>query len=752
MAKKKSTDAKAKNREAPAAAVEKQPIVETIEKNFMPYAMSVIVARAIPEIDGFKPSHRKLLYTMYKMGLLTGAMTKSANVVGQTMQLNPHGSAAIYETLVRLTRGNESLLHPFIDSKGSFGKHYSSDMAYAAPRYTMCRLDPFCSEIFGGINENAVDLVPNYDNTTTEPVHLPTSFPNILVTPNVGIAVGMASNICSFNLSETCDAAMQMLLNPDTTTEQLLDILRAPDFPCGGILLYDREEMGEIYRTGRGSFRIRAKYVYDPKANCIDIIEIPYSTSIEQILKRISDLVKDNKLREITDIRDEIDVEGFKLTLDLRRGVDPDKLMLKLYKMTTLEDSFDCNFNVLIDGVPQVLGVRGLLEEWIRFRVGCVKRQLSHQLDKKNGRLHLLIGLGKILLDIDKAIKIIRETKLDREVVPNLMSGFSIDEAQAEFVADIKLRNINREYIMNQTKNIETLKKETAELSDIIGDEKKLKKQIIKELREVKAKYGKPRLTQILYAEDVEVYDESDEEPDDTLSNIFFTSEGYFKRISAASLRMSSDHKLKEGDKIIFSRELAGSTELIFITDRAQAYKAHVSDFENQKASELGDYIPTKLGMDEDERALFMAAVADYKKDNYNLIFIYENGKGVRVPILAYQTQQKRRKLQNAYNAASPLTAVMAELDKDHKPAEIDIILINSLGRGAVISSGLIPQLTTRSSGGNKLLNLRPGQTLTEASDDLSRFGDVSALKRTKIPAATSKIPSLDADMSQIKM
>ncbi|NLB16183.1 MAG: topoisomerase IV, partial [Clostridiales bacterium] len=732
MAKKKSTDAKAKNREAPAAAVEKQPIVETIEKNFMPYAMSVIVARAIPEIDGFKPSHRKLLYTMYKMGLLTGAMTKSANVVGQTMQLNPHGSAAIYETLVRLTRGNESLLHPFIDSKGSFGKHYSSDMAYAAPRYTMCRLDPFCSEIFGGINENAVDLVPNYDNTTTEPVHLPTSFPNILVTPNVGIAVGMASNICSFNLSETCDAAMQMLLNPDTTTEQLLDILRAPDFPCGGILLYDREEMGEIYRTGRGSFRIRAKYVYDPKANCIDIIEIPYSTSIEQILKRISDLVKDNKLREITDIRDEIDVEGFKLTLDLRRGVDPDKLMLKLYKMTTLEDSFDCNFNVLIDGVPQVLGVRGLLEEWIRFRVGCVKRQLSHQLDKKNGRLHLLIGLGKILLDIDKAIKIIRETKLDREVVPNLMSGFSIDEAQAEFVADIKLRNINREYIMNQTKNIETLKKETAELSDIIGDEKKLKKQIIKELREVKAKYGKPRLTQILYAEDVEVYDESDEEPDDTLSNIFFTSEGYFKRISAASLRMSSDHKLKEGDKIIFSRELAGSTELIFITDRAQAYKAHVSDFENQKASELGDYIPTKLGMDEDERALFMAAVADYKKDNYNLIFIYENGKGVRVPILAYQTQQKRRKLQNAYNAASPLTAVMAELDKDHKPAEIDIILINSLGRGAVISSGLIPQLTTRSSGGNKLLNLRPGQTLTEASDDLSRFGDVSALKRTK--------------------
>ncbi|MGI6743579.1 MAG: DNA gyrase subunit A [Eubacteriales bacterium] len=752
MARKKSTDAKAKNREAPPAAVEKQPIVETIEKNFMPYAMSVIVARAIPEIDGFKPSHRKLLYTMYKMGLLTGAMTKSANVVGQTMQLNPHGSDAIYETLVRLTRGNESLLHPFIDSKGSFGKHYSSDMAYAAPRYTMCRLDSFCSEIFGGINENAVDMVPNYDNTTTEPVHLPTSFPNILVTPNVGIAVGMASNICSFNLAETCDAAMQMLLNPDTTTEQLLDILRAPDFPCGGILLYDRGEMGEIYRTGRGSFRVRAKYVYDPKANCIDIIEIPYSTSIEQILKRISDLVKDNKLKEITDFRDEIDLEGFKLTLDLRRGVDPDKLMLKLYKMTTLEDSFDCNFNVLIDGVPQVLGVRGLLEEWIRFRVGCVKRQLSYQLDKKNERLHLLIGLGKILLDIDKAIKIIRETKLDREVVPNLMSGFSIDEAQAEFVADIRLRNINREYILNQMKNIEALKKETAELSAIIGDEKKLKKHIIKELREVKAKYGKPRLTQIMYSEDVEVYDESDEEPDDTLSNIFFTSEGYFKRISAASLRMSSDHKLKEGDRIIFSRELSASTELIFITDRAQAYKAHVSDFENQKASELGDYIPSKLGMEEDEKALFMAAVTDYKKDDYNLIFIYENGKGSRVPISAYQTQQKRRKLQNAYNASSPLTAVMAELDKDHKPSEIDILLINSLGRGAVISSGLIPQLATRSSGGNKLLNLRPGQTLTEAAYDFSRFGDVSALKRTKIPAATSKIPALDADMSQIKM
>ena len=731
----------------PAAIVTQQPITDTIEKNFMPYAMSVIVARAIPEIDGFKPAHRKLLYTMYTMGLMNGPRTKCANVVGQTMHLNPHGGDAIYDTLVRLTRGNESLLHPFIDSKGSFGKHYSSDMAYAAQRYTECRLDPFCAEIFAGISEDAVGFIPNYDNTTTEPTLLPTAFPNILVTPSVGIAVGMASNICSFNLAETCDAAIQILYDPDTRTEQLLDILRAPDFPCGGILLYDREQMGEIYRTGRGSFRVRAKYKYDPKENCIDILEIPYSTSIELILKRISDLVKENKLREISDFRDEIDLSGFKLTLDLRRGTDPDKLMLKLFRMTTLEDSFDCNFNVLIDGAPRVLGVRAILEEWIRFRIGCVKRQLSYQLEKKSERLHLLVGLGKILLDIDKAIKIIRETKLDREVVPNLMKGFDIDQPQAEFVADIRLRNINREYILKQMQNIDDLKKETAELADKIGDEKKLRRHIISELKAIKQKYGKPRMTQIMYAEDVEFYDGSGDEPEETSANVFYTAEGYFKSISAASLRMNAEQRLKDGDRVVWSGELPGSAELIFITDRQQAYKAKVSDFSGCKASDMGDYVPSRLSMDEGERALFMLPVKKYA-DDICFVYVYENGKGVRVPLSAYETKGNRRRLTGAYSGASPLAGVTCDSDSEPK----DLMLVASTGRGAVISSALLPKMTTRTSAGNKLVNLKAGQTLKEMSDDLSRYGDVKANRRDKIPASLSKIAVLDAEMSQIRI
>ena len=746
MPKRKSGDA-GRVSSSPAAVVTQQPITDTIEKNFMPYAMSVIVARAIPEIDGYKPAHRKLLYTMYTMGLMTGPRTKCANVVGQTMHLNPHGGDAIYDTLVRLTRGNESLLHPFIDSKGSFGKHYSSDMAYAAQRYTECKLDPFCAEIFAGISEDAVDFIPNYDNTTTEPTLLPTTFPNILVTPSVGIAVGMASSICSFNLAETCDAAIQMLYDPDTTTEQLLDILRAPDFPCGGILLYDREQMSEIYRTGRGSFRVRAKYRYDPKENCIDILEIPYSTSIELILKRISDLVKENKLREISDFRDEIDLSGFKLTLDLRRGTDPDKLMLKLFKLTTLEDSFDCNFNVLIDGSPKVLGVRAILEEWIRFRIGCVRRQLTFQLQKKTERLHLLIGLGKILLDIDKAVKIIRETKLDRDVVPNLMKGFDIDQPQAEFVADIRLRNINREYIMKQMQNIDDLKKETSELSDKIGDEKKLRRHIIAELKEIKKKYSKPRLTQIMYAEDVEFYDGSDDEPEDTSANVFFTAEGYLKSISAASLRMNAEQKLKDGDRIIWSGELSGSTELLFITDRQQAYKAKVSDFSGCKASDMGDYVPAKLSMDDGEKALLMIPVKKYA-DDICLVYIFENGKGARIPLSAYETKGNRRRLTGAYSGASPLIGVMTDSDAEPK----DMILIASTGRGAVISSALLPKMSTRTSAGNKLVNLKAGQTLTEASDDLSRFGDLKANRRDKIPAPLSKIALLDAEMSQMKI
>ena len=746
MPKRKNTETERVS-SGPSAVVTQQAITETIEKNFMPYAMSVIVARAIPEIDGFKPAHRKLLYTMYTMGLMTGARTKCANVVGQTMHLNPHGGDAIYDTLVRLTRGNESLLHPFIDSKGSFGKHYSSDMAYAAQRYTECKLDPFCAEIFAGISEDSVDFIPNYDNTTTEPTLLPTTFPNILVTPNVGIAVGMASNICSFNLAETCDAAIQMLYDPDTKTEQLLDILRAPDFPCGGIILYDREQTGEIYRTGRGSFKVRAKYKYDPKENCIDIVEIPYSTSIELILKRISDLVKENKLREISDFRDEIDLSGFKLTLDLRRGTDPDKLMLKLFKLTTLEDGFDCNFNVLIDGSPRVLGVRAILEEWIRFRLTCVKRQLTYQLARKTERLHLLVGLGKILLDIDKAIKIIRETRYDKDVVPNLMSGFDIDQLQAEFVADIRLRNINREYILKQMQNIDDLKKETQELNEIIGDEKKLKKHIISELKAIKQKYGKPRQTQIMYAEDVEFYDADDDVPDETLTNVFYTAEGYIKQISSASLRMNAEQKLKDGDRIIWSGELSSASELIFITDRQQAYKAKLSDFSSCKASDMGDYVPARLGMDDGERSIFMMPVKKYA-DDINFVYIFENGKGVRIPLSAFETKGNRRRLTGAYSGASPLVGVMT--DTDDNPA--DIMLVASTGRGAVISSALLPKMSTRSSAGNKLVNLKPSQKLTEATSDLTPFGDVSALRKDKIPAPMSKIPVLDADMSQIKM
>ncbi len=560
-----------------------QPITETIEKNYMPYAMSVIISRAIPEIDGFKPSHRKLLYTMYKMGLMTGNRTKSANIVGQTMKLNPHGDASIYETMVRLTNGNESLLHPFVDSKGSFGKHYSRDMAYAAARYTEAKLAPICSEIFRGIDKNAVGFAPNYDNSMTEPTLLPTAFPNVLVSPNMGVAVGMASSICSFNLNEICDGTIQLLKNPKTDIEKILDIIRAPDFPGGASLIYNRDTMREIYQTGVGSVKLRARYTYDKEANCIDVIEIPYSTSIEAVMKRMTDLVKEGKLNEVTDFRDEIDLNGFKLTIDLRRGTDPDKLMVKLYKLTPLEDNFSCNFNVLVDMVPKQMGVIELLSEWIKFRMGCVKRELQYEHDRKSEKLHLLLGLGKIILDIDKAIQIIRDTKHDKDVIPNLMSGFDIDELQANYIADIKLRNLNLEYIINRVKEIESLQKEIAELKDTIENDSKVKALIAKQLKEIKEKFGQPRKTQL-----VDDYDVSEYKEEEYIENynvkLILTRDGLFKKITLTSLRGNDEQKLKDGDEIRIEESASNTDELIFFSDKAQMYRAKVKDFDCDKA------------------------------------------------------------------------------------------------------------------------------------------------------------------------
>ncbi len=614
-----------------------QPITETIETNYMPYAMSVIISRAIPEIDGFKPSHRKLLYTMYDMGLLTGARTKSANIVGATMHLNPHGDASIYETMVRLTRGNEALLHPFIDSKGSFGKQYSRDMAYAASRYTEAKLDPICNELFSGIDKDAVDMVPNYDNTTTEPVLLPTTFPNILVSPNMGIAVGMASNICSFNLSEVCDGTVALLKNPNITTEKLMTHIKAPDFSGGAMLLYDRDQMREIFETGHGSIKLRARYSYDKENNCIDIIQIPYSTSIEAIMKKLVDMIKEGKLKEIKDVRDEIDLNGFKLTLDLARGTDPDKLMTRLCRQTPLQDEFSCNFNVLIDSTPRLLGVKGILEEWIKFRVSCLSREMRFDLGKKKDKLHLLKALSKILLDIDKAIKIIRETEKESDVVKNLMDGFSIDQVQAEYIAEIKLRHLNHEYLINRVHEIENLQADIKRIEEILADEIKLKGVIAEQLLQIKKKYAKPRKTQIIYTEDM-----PEEEEIETVENygcrIVLTRDGYFKKVTQQSLRGNDEHRLKDGDEIVCSEDCENRDDFIVFTDKCQAYKAKIADFEPCKASALGDYLPSKLGFDEGEKPV-MLKVTDESFAAAHMIFIFKNGKGVRVPLSAYETK-----------------------------------------------------------------------------------------------------------------
>ncbi len=708
------------------ADVTYQPITETIEKNYMPYVMSVIVSRAIPEIDGLKPSHRKLLYTMYKMGLLTGHRTKSTNVVGQTMKLNPHGDMAIYETMVRLTRGYEALLHPLIDSKGSFGKVYSRDMAFAASRYTEVKLDSFAEELFSGIDKNAVDFVDNYDSTTKEPVLLPTTFPNVLVSPNMGIAVGMASQICSFNLGEVCDGTIAVLQNEHTTTDELLDIIKAPDFSGGAQLIYNRERMREIYETGRGNIPLRARYIYDKDANCIDVLEIPYSTSIELILKKLTDMIKSGTLREVTDVRDEIDLHGFKLTLDLRRGTDPHKLMAKLFKKTPLQDSFSCNFNILIDGSPRQMGLCEIIREWIRFRMNCVKRELIFDLAKKKEKLHLLLGLDKIRLDIDKAIKIIRETEKESHVVPNLMAGFEIDKTQAEYVAEIKLRFLNREYLGNRVKEIASLQKEIDSIEKTIESERKLKNLIIKQLEAVKKKYAIPRKTELVFEDAIETYSE---EVENYGIKLVLTKENYFKKITLQSFRMSEEQGLKPGDEVAQIEDAENISELLFISDKQKIYRAKACEFDNKKSSALGDFLPAKLGMEDGETIVAFKPIKSYPKDHY-LVYIFENGKGVRVPLSLYETKSSRKKLVNAYSDASPLVGVFYEREP------FDILLVNEIGRAIYITSTLIPEKATRTAAGTVLFAMKPDQKLIAATRTPEKeYLGFEKCRKNKLPA-----------------
>ena len=711
-----------------------QPITETIEKNYMPYVMSVIISRAIPEIDGLKPSHRKLLYTMYKMGLLTGPRTKSANIVGQTMKLNPHGDASIYETMVRLTRGNATLLHPLVDSKGSFGKQYSSEMKYAASRYTECKLDAICAELFAGIDKNAVDMIDNYDATMKEPVLLPTTFPNILVMPNMGIAVGMASNICSFNLAEICDGTIALLRKPNLSVDKMMELIKAPDFSGGGILLYDEEQLRQIYTTGQGSIRLRGRYVYDKTHNCIEIIQIPYSTTVEIIMAKLDTMFKEGKLKEVSDYRDETDLSGLKLTLDLRRGVDPEQLMAKLFKMTALEDTFKCNFNVLIDSVPRTLGIVELLSEWIRFRLACLRREIAFDLKKKKDKLHLLLALGKILLDIDKAIRIIRHTEKESDVVPNLMKGFGIDEIQANFIAEIKLRNLNREYIINRISEIEDLQAEIADMEETLKDELKQKALVIKQLTEIKKKYGQPRRTQIVAADAVKVYRE-EEHTEDYPARFVLTREGYFKKITFQSLRGNDEQKCKEGDEILNLFDGSNTDTLIFVTDKQQIYRAKADDFDTTKASALGEYLPVKLHMDPEEKPILMNIQNKFPAKE-NLIFLFANGKGVRISMSNYEALTGRRRITSAYSKNSPIIAAFYE------KTPMEILLVSSDNRAIVIKSTLIPQMATRTSGGVTLMALKPGQTVTRASLDVESIPEgAKSLKKVKIPAAGVPLP-----------
>ena len=716
-----------------------QAVSETLELNFMPYAMSAIVSRAIPEIDGFKPSHRKLLYTMYKMGLLTGGRTKSANIVGQTMRLNPHGDAAIYETLVRLSKGNETLLHPFVDSKGNFGKVYSRDMAYAAARYTEAKLDPVCAELFRDIDSDTVDMVDNYDATMKEPALLPTTFPNVLVSANQGIAVGMASNICSFNLKEVCDTTIAFMKN---SNHDILETLPGPDFSTGGELLFDEAQTREVYSTGRGSFRLRAKWHYVKEGNLIEITEIPYTTATEIIMDKVAELIKAGKIKEIADMRDETDLGGLKLTIDLKRGVDPDKLMQKLFRMTSLQDSFSCNFNVLIAGMPRVMGVGEILEEWIAWRTDCIKRRIFFQIQKKEERLHLLKGLERILLDIDKAIAIIRETELENEVVPNLMIGFGIDEIQANFVAEIRLRNINKEYILKQTRAISDLEKEIAELRDVLNSSRKLKNVIIKELQQVSEKYGKPRKTEIIYeVQEAAAEDEEEQVPDYPVT-VFVSKEGYLKKITAQSLRMSGEQKFKEGDGLAFSLETTNSGEILVFTDQFQCYKSRLSEFEDGKASQLGEYLPQKLGLESGENVIQTILTGDYKGF---VLFFFENGKVAKVPLSAYETKTNRKKLTGAYSDKSPVCTVMA-LEEDAQVA-----VYASDGRAVIFSTAQLMPKTTRNTIGVAVMSLKKKAVVRNAILlEQSGIVNQSRYRSKTIPTAGALLKEEDMPEKQI--
>lgn len=739
MAKKKNNEIEHKDDELNANAhisgageIVNQNITETLEVNYMPYAMSVIMSRAIPEIDGFKPSHRKLLYTMYKMGLLNSGTIKSANIVGRTMQLNPHGDAAIYETMIRLARGNESLLHPYIESKGNFGKAYSKNMVYAASRYTEAKLAPIAAELFKDIDKDTVDFVPNYDNTMQEPTLFPVTFPSVLVNSNMGIAVGMASNICSFNLGEVCNTTIELIKNPDA---DIMETLKAPDFIGGAQILYDDNLMREIYRTGRGSFKLRAKYNYDKKNNCIEVYEIPATTTSEAIIDKIIELAKTNKAKEISDIRDETDKKGLKITIDIKRGTEPDKLMKKLFKLTPLEDSFGCNFNVLIAGTPRVLGVRDLLTEWIAFRTECVNRRVYFDLEKAKARLHLLEGLQKILLDIDKAIKIIRSTDEESEVVPNLMIGFGIDKIQAEYVAEIKLRHLNREYILKHTADIEDLRNKIEDMEDILSSKSRVKKIIIAELKEVIAKYDKPRRTEIIYADVEEEFEEIEEVPDYPVT-LFFTKEGYFKKITPASLRMNSEQKTKEGDYVMQEIEATNNTDLLFFTNQHQVYKAKAYEFADSKASVLGDYVASTLGMDKDETAIYMAITTDYK--GY-VMFFFENGKVAKVDLNAYETKTNRKKLIKAYCDKFPLVAIK-QLKED-----TELVLKSTSGRILLLNTGAVAPKTTKDTQGVGVMTQKKNHRLSSVEDYKEGMFAKPARYRTRnLPAAGSTLSAED--------
>ena len=724
------------------AAVVEQPITDTLETNYMPYAMSVIVSRAIPEIDGFKPSHRKLLYTMYKMGLLTGARTKSANIVGQTMRLNPHGDAAIYDTMVRLSKGYGALLTPFVDSKGNFGKSYSRDMSWAAPRYTEAKLSAICGEIFKDIDSDTVDFVDNYDNTMKEPALLPTTFPNILVSANSGIAVGMASQFCGFNLKEVCDTTVAYLKNPDC---DLTETLLAPDFPTGGELIFDTDAIRDIYNTGRGSVRVRAKYRYVKDQNLLEIYEIPYSTTVEAILDKVAELIKAGKAKEISDMRDETDLSGLKLAIDLKRGVDPDKLMAKLYKLTPLEDAFACNFNVLIAGSPKVLGVRQILEEWTAWRTDSVKRRIFFVLGKKKEKLHLLKGLKRILLDIDKAIRIIRETEEEAEVIPNLMIGFGIDQIQAEYVAEIKLRNINKEYILKRTRETDALRDEIDDLEDLLNSPKRVKKVIVEELNAAAKKYGETRRTSIVYPHEITSYTPEEEQKEEYPVTVFLSREGYFKKITPASLRMNSEQKFKEGDVLRQSFETTSNAEAMFFTDHCQVYKTRLGEFDDAKASVLGDYLPTKLKMDAGENVIFMVLPgADYAG---SLLFFYENGKVARIEMKAYQTASNRRKLTSAYSDKSPL-ACIRRLDED-----CELAVYSNEPRCLIFHTALLAPKTTRSAQGVAVMTLKPKYHL----ETVLLSEETSITNRTRyrvraIPAAGALVKEEDSEDQQISL